>query len=98
MYGCAMHPMLACKCIYTFVIALQELNRIHKAAVSIGFYQLLIGLSQILERECTLLPANAHPDAAMQLQHAASLLSKKDVTNINYIIRPLSTNFQTEPS
>ncbi|XP_067945642.1 integrator complex subunit 14-like [Watersipora subatra] len=72
----------------------KELNRIQKAAISIGFYQLFTRLSQILERECTLLPPTAHPDAAIQLQHAAGLLSKKEVLNINYIIRPHESHFQ----
>ena len=70
----------------------------HKAAVSIGFYQLLTGLAQILERECTVLPETAHPDAAIQLHHAAGLLSKKEAININYVIKPHVTHFQTEHS
>lgn len=74
--------------------SLQELNRIHKAAISIGFHELLTGLSLILERECALLPPSAHPEASMQLQHFASILSKKEMLNINYIIRPLNTNFK----
>lgn len=75
------------------LIRLQELNRIHKAAVSTGFHQLLTSLSKILERECALLPSTAHPDAAMQLQHAASLLTNKEVLSTSYIIQPLNTNF-----
>lgn len=77
---------------YAFIF-LQELNRIHKAALSSGFHQLLSGLSHILERECTLLPSSAHPEASMQLQHSAGLLVQKEILNIDYIIQPLSTSF-----
>jgi len=72
---------------------LQELNRVHKAAVSSGFLTLLTGLSNILEREVTMLPPTAHPDASIQLQHAASLLRHKDAHYMDYIIQPLDTNY-----
>ncbi|OQR77074.1 UPF0464 protein C15orf44-like, partial [Tropilaelaps mercedesae] len=52
----------------------KELNRVRRAAISYGFTDLLEALSSILERECTLLPGTAHPDAALQLSHAASQL------------------------
>ncbi|CAI9606997.1 unnamed protein product, partial [Staurois parvus] len=56
------------------VTALMELNRLRKAALAFGFLDLLKGVSDMLERECTLLPDNAHPDAAFQLSHAAAQL------------------------
>ncbi|XP_022671148.1 integrator complex subunit 14-like isoform X1 [Varroa jacobsoni] len=52
----------------------KELNRVRRAAISYGFTDLLEALSSILERECTLLPGTAHPDAALQLSHAANQL------------------------
>ena len=52
----------------------QELNRLRKAALAFGFLDLLKGVADMLERECTLLPDTAHPDAAFQLTHAAQQL------------------------
>ena len=34
----------------------KELNRIKKAALSIGFYELLDGVASIFDRECAMLP------------------------------------------
>ena len=56
----------------------KELNRIKKAALSIGFYELLDGVASIFDRECALLPGTAHPDCHMQLTHAASELRKRE--------------------
>ncbi|XP_063304845.1 integrator complex subunit 14 [Pelobates fuscus] len=76
----------------------KELNRLRKAALSFGFLDLLKGVSEMLERECTLLPDNAHPDAAFQLSHAAAQLklastgsSEHSVYGLNII--PLQTDF-----
>uniref|UniRef100_A0A8C4DS63 Integrator complex subunit 14 n=1 Tax=Dicentrarchus labrax TaxID=13489 RepID=A0A8C4DS63_DICLA len=52
----------------------KELNRLRKAALAFGFWELLKGVADLLERECTLLPDSAHPDAAFQLSHAAQQL------------------------
>uniref|UniRef100_A0A672J3K7 Integrator complex subunit 14 n=1 Tax=Salarias fasciatus TaxID=181472 RepID=A0A672J3K7_SALFA len=52
----------------------KELNRLRKAALAFGFWELLKGVAELLERECTLLPDSAHPDAAFQLTHAAQQL------------------------
>ncbi|XP_061036163.1 integrator complex subunit 14 isoform X5 [Eubalaena glacialis] len=52
----------------------KELNRLRKAALAFGFLDLLKGVADMLERECTLLPDTAHPDAAFQLTHAAQQL------------------------
>jgi len=38
---------------------LQELNRLRKAALAFGFLDLLKGVADMLERECTLLPDTA---------------------------------------
>uniref|UniRef100_A0A8B9TPG2 Integrator complex subunit 14 n=1 Tax=Anas platyrhynchos TaxID=8839 RepID=A0A8B9TPG2_ANAPL len=50
----------------------KELNRLRKAALAFGFLDLLKGVADMLERECTLLPDTAHPDAAFQLTTGAS--------------------------
>ena len=34
----------------------KELNRIQKAALSIGFYELMDGLESLIEKECAILP------------------------------------------
>ena len=34
----------------------KELNRIRKAALSIGFYELMDGVASIFEKECAILP------------------------------------------
>jgi hypothetical protein len=54
----------------------KELNRIRKAALSIGFHELLDGIASIFEKECALLPGSAHPECAVQLAHAALELRK----------------------
>ena len=74
----------------------KELNRFRKAALTIGFYEIIEGLAKILERECTLLPGTAHPEAALQLTHAASALrSLQDLDSLDTLISPLKTLFNT---
>jgi len=76
-----------------FILLLQELNRVRRAAIAFGFIELLDGLAAIFERECTLLPGGAHPDCALQLTHAAGLLRKPYSRDIKYNITPLRTKF-----
>ncbi|EPY81714.1 hypothetical protein CB1_000715024 [Camelus ferus] len=77
---------------------LQELNRLRKAALAFGFLDLLKGVADMLERECTLLPDTAHPDAAFQLTHAAQQLKLASTGTSEYAgydhnITPLQTDF-----
>ena len=74
----------------------QELNRLRRAALSLGFNDLLEAMSQMLERECTLLPGTAHPDAALQLTHAANTLRSNIATDISQNILPMRTNFSVD--
>lgn len=53
-------------------MSFQELNRIRKAALSLGFVELLEGLSIIFEKEIANLQPTAHPECALQLKHAAT--------------------------
>jgi hypothetical protein len=76
-----------------FILLLQELNRVRRAAIAFGFIELLDGLAAIFERECTLLPGGAHPDCALQLTHAAGVLHKPYSRDIKYNITPLRTKF-----
>ncbi|XP_077989090.1 integrator complex subunit 14-like [Glandiceps talaboti] len=71
----------------------KELNRLRKAALVIGFFELLEGMAAMLERECTLLPGTAHPDAALQLTHATKQLRLSIERDITHNITPLQTNF-----
>lgn len=71
----------------------KELNRLRRAALSFGMQDFLEGISSLLERECTLLPGSAHPDAALQLTHAAKLVTNSVYKDYEYNIVPLSTNF-----
>lgn len=67
-----------------------------RAALSFGFYDLLDGMASILERECTLLPGTAHPDAALQLTHAATALRNNHYRDYNAHIMPLRTKFMSD--
>uniref|UniRef100_A0A2K5I3I9 von Willebrand factor A domain-containing protein 9 n=1 Tax=Colobus angolensis palliatus TaxID=336983 RepID=A0A2K5I3I9_COLAP len=76
----------------------KELNRLRKAALAFGFLDLLKGVADMLERECTLLPDTAHPDAAFQLSHAAQQLKLASTGTSEYAaydqnITPLHTDF-----
>lgn len=71
----------------------KELNRVRRAALSLGFHELLEGMATILERECTLLPGSAHPDAALQLTHASSFLRGPAGRDYASSLMPLRTKF-----
>ncbi|KAK9710142.1 Integrator complex subunit 14, beta-barrel domain [Popillia japonica] len=73
----------------------KELNRLRKAAIQLGFLDLLSGLASIFEHECTQLPGTAHPDCAIQLTHAADVLRKTQTRDIKHVITPLPTTYQT---
>ena len=75
-------------------VLLQELNRLRSAALSLGFYELLEATAKLLERECTMLPSTAHPDAALQMTHAANSLRHSELArDASRLILPLQTNF-----
>ncbi|XP_057660808.1 integrator complex subunit 14 isoform X2 [Diorhabda carinulata] len=73
----------------------KELNRLRKAAISLGFLDLLNGLAYIFDQECIQLPSSAHPDCALQLQHAADVLRKTQNRDIKYLVMPLQTNYSS---
>jgi hypothetical protein len=70
---------------------LKELNRLKRAALSMGFADLLETMAVILDRECTLLPHTAHPDCAMQLTHASAQLRLS--RDVRHNITALRTKF-----
>ena len=58
--------------------------------VFLGFTSILAGMATILERECSLLPNNAHPEAESILRAAIGLLrSPTTLETINTPIIPL---------
>jgi len=71
----------------------KELNRLKKAAVCLGFYELLEGVADICERECGLLPATVSPDCAIQLTHVAQVLRSQDCLRVDHTIVPRHTNY-----
>ncbi|KAM4618390.1 integrator complex subunit 14 [Polymixia lowei] len=78
----------------------KELNRLRKAALAFGFWELLKGVAELLERECTMLPDSAHPDAAFQLSHAAQQLKLASTGDSQYAafdhnIAPMHTDFSS---
>lgn len=73
----------------------RELNRLRRGILSYGFYDLFDGMANILDRECTLLPASAHPDAALQLTHSANAL-RYGSRDYNSSVLPLKTTFSTD--
>jgi hypothetical protein len=54
----------------------KELNRMRKWALTIGFTEILESIAQVLEREC-MASSSAHPEATIQLTHAATQLRAK---------------------
>lgn len=74
----------------------KELNRLRRAALSFGFHDLLDAMATMLDRECTMLPGTAHPDASMQLAHAANALRSDKATDFTQLVMPLRTNFTQE--
>jgi len=72
------------------------LRRLQSAALALGFYELLEATAKLLERECTMLPSTAHPDAAAQLTQAANFLRHSELTrDASRQIPPLQTNSGT---
>jgi len=75
------------------------LNRLRTAALALGFYELLEAVAKLLERECTMLPATAHPDAALQMTHAANSLRHLELArDASRLILPMQTNFASGTS
>ncbi|XP_012277266.1 integrator complex subunit 14 [Orussus abietinus] len=71
----------------------KELNRLRRAALSMGFVELLEGLASIFERECTLLPPNLNPDCTIQMGHVAEMLRKPFSRELKNNITPVRTKF-----
>lgn len=82
-----------------FFCFLQELNRIRRAALSLGFIELLEGLAGLFEREISLLPMSASPDCAIQLKHTAQellRLNNRDGSNRDLNLKTMITALPTK--
>lgn len=72
----------------------KELNRLRRAAISLGFSELLTCVGGALERERAALPASASPECALQLAHAAAALrDPRTALDIKHSLSPLPANF-----
>ncbi|XP_026764244.2 integrator complex subunit 14 isoform X1 [Galleria mellonella] len=72
----------------------KELNRLRRAAISLGFSELLTCVGNALERECAALPTSAPPECALQLAHAAAALrDPRTALDIKHVLQPLAANF-----
>ena len=69
-------------------LCLQELNRLKRAALCLGFYELLDGVASIFERESVTMPPTLHPDCSRQLKHAANELRSRAAMSVDYVISP----------
>lgn len=72
----------------------KELNRLRRAAISLGFSELLTAIGNALERECTALPPTAPSECALQLAHAANALrDPRTALDIKHTLTPLGPNY-----
>ena len=71
----------------------KELNRLRRAALSMGFVELLDGLAAIFDRECTQLPPNLHLDCTIQMGHVAEMLRKPYSRELKNNITPVRTKY-----
>ncbi|XP_075153129.1 integrator complex subunit 14 [Haematobia irritans] len=70
----------------------KELNRIRRAALSIGFVELLEAMATLFDKEAinlTALNANANPECAIQLKHASIELRKPSNRDLKVSIVPV---------
>jgi len=71
----------------------KELNRLKRAAVCLGFYELLEGVAQICERECSILPTGVSPDCSIQLSWVAQVLRSPECYHVTHQVAPKLTQF-----
>ena len=67
----------------------KELNRLKRAALCLGFYELLDGVASIFEREGLTMPQTFHPECSRQLGHVANELRSRAAMSVDYVISPL---------
>ncbi|XP_054744087.1 integrator complex subunit 14 [Anastrepha obliqua] len=67
----------------------KELNRIRRAALSIGFVELLEAMATLFEKESAQLTMGSNPESSLQLKHAAIELRKPSNRDLKVSIVPL---------
>ena len=65
----------------------KELNRIRRAALSFGFYELLEGMVEMLQRETI---GNNNPESLLQLNHTIRALKSSEYKEYKNDILPYS--------
>lgn len=73
----------------------KELNRVRKAALSFGFYELFDGLALMLERELinmNINQGNANPETILQLTHCINCLRSAEFREFKKDIQPFVAN------
>ncbi|ESN90910.1 hypothetical protein HELRODRAFT_104323 [Helobdella robusta] len=70
----------------------KEMNRLKKAVLAIGFYELFESLASLLDRERSLLPSHTHPSVGIQISYASKVLRSPQILDINQAIIPPQIN------
>ncbi|XP_055917120.1 integrator complex subunit 14 [Eupeodes corollae] len=70
----------------------KELNRIRRAALSIGFIELMEILASIFEKELIALPSTTNPECTLQLKHSAIELRKTASRDFKISINPSTSD------
>ncbi len=70
----------------------KELNKVRRAALSLGFYQLLDELAAMLQREIRNINLNTNADSAIQMQHAIDCLKSIEFKAFAKDIQPHISN------
>lgn len=73
----------------------KELNRIRRAALSIGFIELMEILASIFEKELIALPSTTNPECSLQLKHSALELRKTASRDLKNSINPLTSDLNS---
>jgi len=70
----------------------KELNRVRKAALSFGFYDLFEGIALMLQRELNNMSSTNNPEILLQLQHCINCLRLPEFKEFRKDISPFVTN------
>lgn len=64
-----------------------------RAALSLGFIELLEAIATLFEQEALTMPASASPDSSIQLNHAATQLRKVTNRDLKITIAAMPTKY-----
>ena len=74
----------------------KELNKVRKAALSFGFYELFDGVAQMLQREMTNHNNMSNQEMMVQLTHCICCLRAPDFREYRKDIQPFVTGFSNQ--